>query len=64
LAVDNGSDASALFAYMARGKYRGEEEAARARNNLLEYCGLDTMAMVRLVEAMKKVVGSENRRFL
>jgi len=29
------------------------------RQNLPEYCGLDTMAMVRLVEGMKEAVNSE-----
>jgi len=58
MAVDSGSDASALFAYLARGEYEGQE-AEVVRKNLLEYCGLDTMAMVRLVEEMKKVVGLE-----
>ncbi len=45
--VDNGSDAFALFAYMVRGRY-DREEVDRVRENLLEYCGVDTMAMVRL----------------
>ena len=51
MAVDNGLDASALFAYMARGRY-DREQVDRVRENLLEYCGLDTMAMVRVVGGM------------
>jgi len=52
--VDNGLDASALFAYMAKGKYN-REQASRVRESLLEYCGVDTMAMVRLIEALRGV---------
>ena len=51
MAVDNGLDASALFAYMARGMY-DREEVDRVREGLLEYCGVDTMAMVRVVEGI------------
>ncbi len=45
--VDNGLDASALFAYMARGRY-DREKAGRVRESLKEYCSVDTMAMVRV----------------
>ena len=51
LEVDNGMDASALFAYLAKGRYN-RKQASRVRESLLEYCGVDTMAMVRLVEGM------------
>jgi hypothetical protein len=50
--VDNGLDASALFAYMAKGRY-DREEAGRVRENLLRYCGVDSMAMMRLHENLK-----------
>lgn len=50
--VDNGMDASALFANMARGKYDAEE-VNRIRANLLSYCGLDTMAMVKVMEGLR-----------
>jgi predicted RecB family nuclease len=53
--VANGLDASALFAYMAMGKYDGEQ-VNRIRQNLLEYCGVDTMAMVRLVEQVGETI--------
>ena len=52
MAVVNGLDASALFAYMARGRY-DREEVDRVRENLMQYCGVDTMAMVRVVEEMR-----------
>ena len=45
--VSNGQDASATFAYMAKGKYDGEE-AEKKIKQLLEYCNLDTLAMVKL----------------
>lgn len=55
MVVDNGLDASALFANMAKGRYN-REQASRVRESLLEYCGVDTMAMVRLVEGMELIV--------
>jgi len=45
--VSQGLDASATFAYMAKGKY-DDEEAKEKRSKLLEYCKLDTLAMVKL----------------
>jgi hypothetical protein len=47
LAIGNGTDAAAVFALMRVGKYDVTTHAAH-RANLLEYCGLDTRAMVRL----------------
>lgn len=55
LEINNGLDASALFAYLAKGKY-DREQASRVRQNLLDYCGVDTMAMVRVVEGMREKV--------
>lgn len=55
LAIGNGLDASAVFAGMARGKYSGEE-VVRIREELLEYCGVDTEAMVRLEEELREMV--------
>lgn len=55
LAVENGMDASALFAYMARGRYRGRQ-AQKVRRNLLEYCGLDTLAMVTVVDVLRTML--------
>ncbi len=54
--VNNGSDAIAVFARMARGEY-SEEEMGQIRNSLLEYCKLDTMAMVKLHERLVDIVG-------
>jgi len=55
MAIDNGLDASAIFAYLARGKFRGRE-AEKVRRNLLEYCGLDTLAMVMLVQELSRML--------
>lgn len=47
LAVGDGGNAAALFGLMRVGEYPAETHAEH-RANLLEYCGLDTRAMVRL----------------
>lgn len=54
LAVGNGEDAAGVFALMRVGKYPAADHAAW-RRKLLEYCGLDTMAMVRLHRALLEV---------
>lgn len=51
LAVADGDTAIMKFAKMARGEIKGEEIAA-TRANLLAYCKLDTMAMLRLHEVL------------
>lgn len=56
LEIGDGLDASAVFAYMCKGKYSREEES-RLMGELLRYCGVDTMAMVRLVGEMGGKVG-------
>jgi len=55
MAVDNGMDASALFAYLARGRYRASQ-AEKVRRNLLEYCELDTLAMVTVVDVLRTML--------
>ena len=49
--VSNGLDAAATFAYLAKGKYDNEESKEK-RTQLLEYCKLDTLAMVKLHECL------------
>lgn len=49
--VSQGLDASATFAYLAKGKY-DEAESKEKRKQLLEYCKLDTLAMVKLHECL------------
>lgn len=53
--VSNGLDASATFAYLAKGKY-DEHEAKEKRSKLLEYCKLDTLAMVKLHEHLAEYI--------
>jgi predicted RecB family nuclease len=48
LAVGDGSMAITRFAQMARGEIRDAEAVRKTRGALLEYCRLDTLAMVRL----------------
>ena len=60
MGVGNGLDAEGLFALMTVGR-RNPDEHAAFRQQLLEYCKLDTMAMVRLhgaLEALSRESGS------
>jgi hypothetical protein len=47
LEIRNGDEAMAAFACLAQGKY-GDSEIETIKNNLLEYCKQDTIAMVKL----------------
>lgn len=49
--VHNGSEASAAFEDMEN---HSPEEIQRMRENLLKYCGLDTYAMVRVLEKLRE----------
>jgi len=51
LEIGEGGTAMSEFAYMAMGKY-DNEELQKKRNSLLEYCKLDTLAMVKLHERL------------
>jgi len=53
LEIANGDSASAAFAYIALGK---DPSPATTRRNLLEYCKLDTLAMVKLHERLAELV--------
>ncbi len=52
--VHNGLEASALFSRMSE---MNEEELELHRKSLLEYCKLDTYAMVKVWERLREVVG-------
>lgn len=52
LEIADGNSANAAFAYLALGKYTEGEEAESVKQNLLEYCKQDTLAMVRLHEKL------------
>lgn len=60
LAIQNGSDAVAMFVKMVDGKCT-PEEAAVIRKYLLEYCKLDTLAMVKLHEQLEFMTKRENQ---
>ncbi len=51
LAVRGGDDAAAIFALMRIGKYDGTADS-RHRADLLRYCAMDTMAMIKVHEAL------------
>ena len=53
--VHNGAEASAAFEAMAD---MPEEELLAYREHLLKYCGLDTLAMVKIWEKLREVAGS------
>ena len=50
--VHNGGEASAAFLSMAS---KSPEEIASLRANLLKYCGLDTYAMVKVLQKLREV---------
>ncbi len=50
--VHNGSEASAAFENMDK---TDPEEQEAYRQNLLKYCGLDTLAMVKVWEKLREV---------
>jgi predicted RecB family nuclease len=60
LEINNGDTAIARFARMAKGEMSGDE-AETTRRQLLEYCAMDTYAMVKLHEVL---IGLSERRFL
>lgn len=51
LAIRDGATAAMSFARIATGDV-GKEEAREIRNNLLAYCRLDTLAMVKIFERL------------
>ena len=53
LEIKEGGKASNTFLSMVNGSFKGDE--AKVRSQLLEYCKLDTYAMVKILERLKKV---------
>jgi hypothetical protein len=53
--VQNGSQAMNAFARLGS---LDEKEKLKLRNSLLEYCKLDTLAMVKILEKLKKEVNN------
>lgn len=56
LAISEGDSASALYAYLALGRYDDPDESDKLKTNLLEYCKQDTLAMVKLHEKFLQLV--------
>ena len=52
--VHNGNEAASAFEQMVD---MTPEEQAACRENLLRYCGLDTLAMVKVWEKLRAVAG-------
>lgn len=52
--VHNGSEAMSIYPQI---QYMSPEEQEKARSNLLAYCKLDTLAMVKVWEELRKAVG-------
>lgn len=57
LAISDGGDASASFAFMALGMY-GKEQIEKVRKNLLEYCAKDTGAMIYIHQFLINIAKS------
>ncbi|MCL2144475.1 MAG: DUF2779 domain-containing protein [Endomicrobia bacterium] len=58
LAIGEGGDAAAAFAFMAMGRY-DEEKINETKKDLLKYCAHDTFAMVMMHKFLLNAVGSE-----
>jgi hypothetical protein len=54
LAVSNGEMAASTWLQLHQ--ECNEEQIMKSRQQLLEYCHLDTLAMVRILEKMRKMV--------
>jgi hypothetical protein len=57
LMIKKGTDANVTWYHWTNGEYRGEEPGA-IRQALLDYCHLDTLAMVRIWEVLWHSLGS------
>jgi hypothetical protein len=53
LSIGNGSDASAAFYNLKH--FQDKKEKDSTRKALLEYCGLDTLAMVKILEKLQSI---------
>ncbi len=56
LEIKEGGTASTVFAQMASGEYPGDYN--KTRKDLLEYCKLDTYAMVKIYEVLMNIIYS------
>jgi len=58
LSIENGEQASFLFTRIVLGK-ASEEEEKQTRADLIDYCRLDTLAMVEIVRSLYKIARGE-----
>ena len=54
MAISNGG--MAIDAYFAIYRSSDQEDMESIRRNLLEYCKLDTLAMVKILDSLKKML--------
>lgn len=59
LAIQGGSDASAIYVKLPQ---LSEEHRAKARQDLLNYCERDTLAMVEIFHELRRRCGLDSRR--
>jgi len=52
--IGDGGAASSIFASMAAGNFDGDHD--KTRNDLLEYCKLDTWAMVKILDKLNETI--------
>ena len=61
--IANGSQASIQYAYITHGKIDGtkakKDEIKKVRDDLKKYCGLDTEAMIVILEKLKEKAKEE-----
>jgi CRISPR/Cas system-associated exonuclease Cas4 (RecB family) len=58
LEIKDGDSAMAAFAYLAIGKYKGEE-AEEVKKNLKAYCAQDTLALYNVQQRLIQICGSK-----
>jgi len=56
LDISDGQSAAAAFALLARGEIKDAAERERTRSNLLEYCALDSFAMVLIHQRVLELI--------
>ena len=53
LEINKGDSASNIFLSMVNGTFKGDE--SQVRKSLLEYCKMDTYAMVKIIEKLLEI---------
>jgi hypothetical protein len=55
LEIKEGGTASLVYYQMVKGTFKGDPE--KTKEQLLEYCKMDTLAMVRILEVLQRIIG-------